>query len=175
MERKQIINIDWGSLVLGILFIFTSLISFFDPSGDLIAIVIVFAIFAFVKGIFELFVRNRMKCLLEYRSYWPIFIGIIDILIGVSLFLSPNIGLAILPFIFAVWFLIESILELLTLDLVALGSRWRFGFAALINSLGIFLGLFLLFNPITSALTLGFLVGFYFMMFGISNIVYAFR
>ncbi|HFQ4031618.1 TPA: DUF308 domain-containing protein, partial [Enterococcus faecium] len=39
----------------------------------------------------------------------------------------------------------------------------------------ILLGIFLLFNPISSALTLSFLVGFYFMLFGITHIVYAFR
>ncbi|MEM5199565.1 DUF308 domain-containing protein, partial [Enterococcus faecium] len=44
-----------------------------------------------------------------------------------------------------------------------------------VDVLGIILGVMLLFNPLSSALTLSFLVGFYFMMFGISNIVYAFR
>ena len=55
-ERK---TLDWGSLILGILFVLVSLISFQDPVGNLVAIVVVFAIFAFLKGIFELFVRNR--------------------------------------------------------------------------------------------------------------------
>ncbi|RAX28978.1 UNVERIFIED_CONTAM: hypothetical protein DQE83_29000, partial [Escherichia coli] len=41
--------------------------------------------------------------------------------------------------------------------------------------LGVVLGCILLFNPISSALTLSFLVGFYFMLFGIKHIVYAFR
>ena len=53
-ERK---TLDWGSLILGILFVLVSLISFQDPVGNLVAIVVVFAIFAFLKGIFELFVR----------------------------------------------------------------------------------------------------------------------
>ena len=53
-ERK---TLDWGSLILGILFVLVSLISFQDPVGNLVAIVVVFAIFAFLKVIFELFVR----------------------------------------------------------------------------------------------------------------------
>ncbi|HAP7645602.1 TPA: hypothetical protein IVV33_002984, partial [Enterococcus faecium] len=48
-------------------------------------------------------------------------------------------------------------------------------FTIIVNILGILLGIFLLFNPISSALTLSFLVGFYFMLFGITHIVYAFR
>ena len=143
---------DWGSLVLGILFVLTALISFQNPAGNLIAIVMVFAIFAIIKGIFEIFVRNRMKELLGYKAYAPIILGIIDILIGVYLLFNLNIGVAVLPFVFAIWFLFDSI-----------------------DVLGIILGVMLLFNPLSSALTLSFLVGFYFMMFGISNIVYAFR
>ncbi|RTK78176.1 DUF308 domain-containing protein, partial [Enterococcus faecalis] len=47
--------------------------------------------------------------------------------------------------------------------------------ALTLRSLKLMLKTMLLFNPLSSALTLSFLVGFYFMMFGISNIVYAFR
>lgn len=61
MESKQYRKFDWGSLILGILFILTALISFQNPTGNLIAIVIVFAIFAIVKGFYEIFLRNRMK------------------------------------------------------------------------------------------------------------------
>lgn len=48
-ERK---TLDWGSLILGILFVLVSLISFQDPVGNLVAIVVVFSIFSFLKGIF---------------------------------------------------------------------------------------------------------------------------
>ena len=65
MDEKR--TIDWGSLILGILFVLVSLLSFQDPVGNLVAIVVVFAIFAFIKGIFELFVRNRLKELTGYK------------------------------------------------------------------------------------------------------------
>ncbi|HAP9234537.1 TPA: hypothetical protein IWI47_001253, partial [Enterococcus faecium] len=54
-------------------------------------------------------------------------------------------------------------------------SEGYYWFTIIVNILGILLGIFLLFNPISSALTLSFLVGFYFMLFGITHIVYAFR
>ena len=165
MEQRQQHGMDWGSLVLGILFVLTALISFQNPAGNLIAIVMVFAIFAIIKGIFEIFVRNRMKELL----------GIIDILIGVYLLFNLNIGVAVLPFVFAIWFLFDSIFGLFTLDFAKRVSTGYFWFTLIVDVLGIILGVMLLFNPLSSALTLSFLVGFYFMMFGISNIVYAFR
>lgn len=88
MDEKR--TIDWGSLILGILFVLVSLLSFQDPVGNLVAIVVVFAIFAFIKGIFELFVRNRLKELTGYKGKMPLIIGIIDILVGV--FFLFNIG-----------------------------------------------------------------------------------
>ena len=69
MEQRQHHGMDWGSLVLGILFVLTALISFQNPAGNLIAIVMVFAIFAIIKGIFEIFVRNRMKELQIGRAH----------------------------------------------------------------------------------------------------------
>jgi len=162
MEQRQHHGMDWGSLVLGILFVLTALISFQNPAGNLIAIVMVF-------------VRNRMKELLGYKAYAPIILGIIDILIGVYLLFNLNIGVAVLPFVFAIWFLFDSIFGLFTLDFAKRVSTGYFWFTLIVDVLGIILGVMLLFNPLSSALTLSFLVGFYFMMFGISNIVYAFR
>ncbi|MBF8807084.1 MAG: DUF308 domain-containing protein [Enterococcus lacertideformus] len=171
-ERK---NLDWGSLLLGILFVLVSLMSFQDPVGNLVAIVFVFAIFAFLKGVFELFVRNRMKELTGYKGKMPLIIGIIDILVGIFFLFNIGAGVVALPFVFAIWFIADSILGLFTADLAKGISAGHYWFTVIINILGILLGIMLLFNPISSALTLSFLVGFYFMIFGINHIVYAFR
>ena len=50
METKK--SFDWGSLVLGILFVVTAVISFRRPLANLMTIVVVYAIFSFLKGIF---------------------------------------------------------------------------------------------------------------------------
>ncbi|WP_086314833.1 acid-resistance membrane protein [Enterococcus sp. 7F3_DIV0205] len=168
-------GIDWGSLILGILFVLTALLSFQDPAGNLIAIVMVFAIFAILKGIFEIFARNRMKELTGYKAYAPIILGVIDIIIGVYFLFNLNIGVAALPFIFAIWFILDSVFGLFALDLAKSVSTGYFWFTLVVDVLGIILGIMLLMNPLSSALTLSFLVGFYFMLFGITHIVYAFR
>lgn len=173
MEEKRKIN--WGSMIIGILFILVSLISFQDPAGNLLAVVVVFAIFAIIKGIMEICVRNRIKKLTGFKIYVPIILGVVDIIIGVYLLFNLNVGLAVLPFIFASWFLIDSIFGLFTIDIAKSISIEHFWFALIINILGIIVGVVLLFNPLSSAFTLSFLVGFYFMLFGILNIVYAFR
>ena len=168
-------GIDWGSLILGILFVLTALLSFQDPTGNLLAIVMVFAIFAILKGLFEIFARNKVKELTGYKAYMPIVLGVIDILIGLYFFFNLNIGIVTIPFVFAIWFILDSIFGLFTLDLAKAVSTGYFWFSLIVDVLGIILGIALLMNPVSSALTLSFLVGFYFMIFGITNIIYAFR
>lgn len=171
-ERK---SVDWGSLFLGILFVLVSLFSFQDPVGNLVAIVLIFAIFAFLKGIFELLFRSRLKELTGYKGKMPLVIGFIDILVGIFFLFNIGTGVSALPFVFAVWFIVDSVLALFTTDIARDISHEYYWFTVVINILGIILGIMLLFNPITSVLTLSFLVGFYFMLFGINHIVYAFR
>jgi len=175
MNETRRHGVDWGSLILGILFVLTSLLSFQDPAGNLVAIVMVFAIFAIVKGIFEIFARNKMKELTGYKAYAPVVLGIIDIIIGVYFLFNLNVGIAALPFVFAIWFILDSIFGLFTLDLAKAVSTGYMWFVAIVDVLGIIVGIVLLVNPLSSALTLSFLVGFYFMIFGIMQIVYAFR
>lgn len=175
MNKEHSSGLDWGSLLLGILFVITSLLSFQDPAGNLIAIVLVFAIFAIFKGIFEIFLRNRLKQLVGFKSYMPLVLGVIDIIFGIYLMFNLGVGVSVLPYVFAIWFILDSFINLFTLDLAKAFSTGYYWFSLIVDILGIVLGFVLLFNPLSSALTLSFLVGFYFMMFGITHIVYAFR
>lgn len=173
--QKQNRGFNWSSLILGVLFIIVALLSFQDPVGNLVAIVIVIGAFAIIKGIYEIFVRNKVKELTGYQSKMPIVIGIIDIIIGVLLLFNIGAGVITLPFIFAFWFLFDSILGLLTAGSARAFSNGYYWFTVIINIIGILLGIFLLFNPLSSVLTLSFLVGAYFMLVGITEIIYAFR
>ncbi|MCB5951229.1 DUF308 domain-containing protein [Enterococcus sp. BWT-B8] len=175
MDKEHRSGLDWGSLLLGILFVMTALLSFQDPAGNLLAIVIVFAIFAIFKGIFEIFVRNRLKELVGYKSYVPVILGIIDIIVGIYLLFNLGVGVSVLPYVFAIWFILDSFINLFTLDLARAFSAGYYWFSLIVDILGIALGFVLLFNPLSSALTLSFLVGFYFIIFGITYIVYGFR
>lgn len=166
---------DWLAFLIGILFILVALISFYDPAGNLASIVIVFAIFAIGKGIFEILARNRMKELTGYKAIMPIVIGVIDILVGIFFFFNIGAGIVALPYIFAIWFILDSILALFTADLAKLFSTGYYWFTIVIGILGIVVGCLFFVNPITSALTLSFLVGLYLMLYGINEIIYAFR
>ncbi|MCD1024403.1 HdeD family acid-resistance protein [Enterococcus sp. SMC-9] len=172
MEKR---SFDWGSLILGILFIIVSLMSFRDPVGNLVAIVIVFGVLAILKGIFEIFLRNRFKDLTGYKAKMPILVGALDILIGIFLLWNMQASILALPFVFAIWFIVDSIFGLFGLEAARKLNNGYFWFSLIVNILGVIVGFMLLFNPVSSALTLSFLVGFYFMMWGITHILVAFR
>lgn len=173
MEQKYH-GINLGSLLLGILLLIISLIAFKDLTGNLLSNVIVFAIFAIVKGSIEICNRSRIQNLAGFKAYASVIIGIIDIIIGFYLLFNLNLGLISLPFILAIWFLLNSFFELLQLDFSSAISTEFFWFSLILNVLGIILGIELLVVPITPVFTLNFLVGVYFLLFGIRNIVYAF-
>ncbi|RHH70189.1 MULTISPECIES: HdeD family acid-resistance protein [Vagococcus] len=166
---------DWFSFLLGILFIFASLTSFQDPTGNLVAIVVVFGMFAIIKGIFELFLRKKVREFTGISSTMPIIIGVFDVIVGIFLLFNISAGVIALPFVFAIWFLLDSFVGLFSSGALKKSSTGYYWFSIVINILGVIVGFMLLVNPVSSALTLSFLVGFYFMMFGITEITYAFR
>lgn len=85
-----------------------------------------------------------------------------------------SFGVLALPYIFAIWFIIDSIGELLIADVFKAVSRRYYWFKVVMNVLGLILGIMMLFNPIVSALTISFLVGLYFLTSGIDFIVSSF-
>lgn len=167
-------NFNWSYLIIGVLFILVSLMSFGNPEGSLIAIVMVFGVTALAKGIFELLIRNRMRVYIGYKSKILALLGVLDILVGVLLIFNIGVSVSLLPYFFAVWFIMDSVGELSVAKVFKLVSKPFYWFTVAANVLGIILGVVLIFNPLISAFTLAFLVGFYFMITGINYIVAAF-
>lgn len=165
---------DWGNFLLGLLFIGISFVAFRNPSGSLASLTVIIGISAIAKGLFDIFLRNRLKHLTGVKSSLLIVTGILDIIFGGILLFNINVGMISLAYVFAAWFLVDSISGLFSLDLARAVSTTYYWFNLIVTILGIFVGISLLFNPLTSALTLSFLVGFYLMWFGILNLVKAF-
>ena len=172
MEKRS--NFSWPYFLMGVLFVLVSLFAFQDVTGSLAAIVYLFAILAIIKGVFELFFRRKLHEFTNQKSTLLIVLGIFDLIIGIFLFFNVEIGLLALPFIFAIWFIVDSIINLAEADIFKSVRKGYYWFVVILNIIGIILGVMLFFNPIVSAFTLAFLVGFYLMMIGISLIVFAF-
>lgn len=172
MEKER--KVQWGALILGLVFMWAALTAFRNPAGDLVAVVITFGITAIVAGVVNLMIRNKWKQITGSKSSMLMVMAIIDIIIGLVLLFNIGASVTVLPFVFAIWFIVDSIRGLLMLDTVKVISKGYYWFSLIVNILGIVVGFMLFFDPITSALTLAFLVGFYFLMASITCFVEAF-
>lgn len=170
-NRKKI---DWTLFVMGILFIITSIISFTNPMGNLFAVAYIFAISALIKGVFELIYRNKLEILSGTSSKATLITGILDCIIGLFLLFNMAASVVALPFIFATWFIIDSIQGIFVARLFKESKKDISLLSTILNILGLIVGVILLFNPLYSALALTFLIGFYFLTTGIDFIISAF-
>lgn len=101
-------------------------------------------------------------------------IGVFDIILGFLLLFNLTTSIMALPFVFATWFLVDSIGGLFSLEQAKSLSTANYWLQLILSIVGILISISLLFDPITLALTLSFLVGFYLMWIGIFYIVEAF-
>lgn len=167
-------SFKWGNLIVGVLFILTALISFRNPVGNLAGITVFFGMLAIVKGGFDLFFRNKVKKITGMPGTSLLIIGVFDIILGFLLLFNLTTSIMALPFVFATWFLVDSIGGLFSLEQAKSLSTANYWLQLILSIVGILISISLLFDPITSALTLSFLVGFYLMWIGIFYIVEAF-
>jgi uncharacterized membrane protein HdeD (DUF308 family) len=157
--------------LIGVMFIWTSILAFKNPASDLIALTVVFGLMALVKGVLEIFLKSRDKTTEQKNSKLIPLVGIIDFFVGLFFLLNITIGANILPFVFAVWFLSEAIINLVTVRKTVENKYFLYVF---INIVSIIFGVILLINPIVSALTLALIVGCYLLVTGISYLVLSF-
>ncbi|GMG67258.1 HdeD family acid-resistance protein [Tetragenococcus halophilus] len=167
-ERK---SVNWGGLILGILFLLIALLAFNNPAGSLSAIVIFFAILAIINGIFSIVVRNQIKNMTGFRATAFLILGTIELILGIILLFNLSAGVIALSYVFAVWFIADSVRNLFFLDHARTFGNGHYWLTLFINIIGIIVGLMLFFDPIVSALTISFLVGLYFILIGIFYIV----
>ncbi|MGM0219486.1 HdeD family acid-resistance protein [Enterococcus sp. AZ126] len=163
-----------GYFIIGALFIWVSILAFQNPTQDLAALVIFFSIIAIVKGVVELVARDKMKEIEGIHSNWILVIGIIDLLVGIFFLLHLALGMVVSPFIFAIWFICDSVERVLHKDVAKQISNGYYYFSLIVNILGIIIGILLFLNPVVSALTIAFLVGFYLLLAGINYLIAAF-
>lgn len=165
---------DWSSLILGVLFLIISLMAFKNPGSSLVAIVIYFAITAIINGITSIFIRNQVKQVTGFKATALLILGILEVVLGIVLMFNLHVGIMALAYVFAMWFVIDSVRNLFMLSEARLISTAYYWFSMIVNIIGIFIGFSLFFDPIVSMLTLSFLVGFYLMLMGIFYVVRAF-
>ena len=153
------------SIILGVLMIacgaacmFTPLTTFMDAGYFIVILVAVYGIIGIVKAISE-------------KNYGLGFVfSLLSLIFGVCVLCFPGLMIlteGILIYLVAAWFIIQgfvSIYMAIRFGRVAGGGIWVF--QLIIGILGIILGFYTLFHPMVAAVSLGILIGFYFIETG---------
>ena len=104
MQTKQR-NFDWFSLVVGIVFVIAGIAAYMNPDDTLKFISICIGIGALVKGFYELWFRRGIGNLFGESSGWLLFMGIVDIILGLLFIFRAASGVVVIAYIFAFWFI----------------------------------------------------------------------
>lgn len=157
-------------IILGILMIlcggscmFTPLLTFMQTGYFLMILLFVYGIAGIVKAI-------------SSKVYGAAFaFSIISVILGIVVACVPGLVLmtdGMLLYMMAGWFILQGVVSMVVsikLKGVADGKKWIWGLV--LGIIGIILGIYTMFHPMLLALTMGILIGVYFIESGICMIV----
>lgn len=172
-NSKSRIKNWWVALLIGILFIFIGVWTVSTPVQSYLSLVIVFASFMFVSGIFQLVfsINNRN----EIDNWgWHFAGALFDFVVGCILFFNPAITMVVLPFIMGFYFMFKGFATFgFALDMRKEESR---GWAWLMLSglLSVVFSIMILSNPTLGGLTIVIFTAMAFFSLGIFNLTLAF-
>ncbi len=157
------------SVILGVLLIIGGVACMFTPFGTFLAAGMIIAIMMFVYGIGGIvrFFRKESGALELIASILAIIVGIIAIVRPGSTLVLDSLVLTLV----AVWLLVKGVINIV----VSIQAKneipgWGWGVAA--GVLSVIAGIIAFVNPAVAALTIGILMGLFFVECGIDMIVF---
>lgn len=158
------------SLILGILLIVGGIACFATPLATLFSTGIFIGCLFLVYGI-----AGLIRAFQKEAGTLEIVISVLAIIVGVISFVRPGSTLVfdgIILYCIAAWFLIQGIVSItLAIQTRESNSTWILG--VIVGILGIFLGCYSFLHPRFTAVTAGFLIGFFCIEAGINLITLA--
>lgn len=163
---------DWGAFVAGVIMVIISFLLMRHPGKGLDAFVLIFAIVSILQGVMWIAAYARFRHFFA-RSWVTLISGIFDILIGILFLCSYEFGGLTLAYLFAFWFLIDSIVGIAFSWHLKDISTGYFIFNLIMNILSLIIAIFLIMSPVIAALSMVWLVAFWLLVFGINEIITA--
>ena len=160
----------WAVALRGVFAILFGLAALFLTQATLGALVLVFAVYMFVDGVFAIISGVRAA---ERHERWGAFIleGVLDILAGIAAFLFPGLTLIVLIFMMGAWAILSGGVMAWAGFHAAHGRGWLIA-AGVISVLW---GVLLFVAPIAGAVVLTWFMGGYALAFGVALLILAFR
>jgi uncharacterized membrane protein HdeD (DUF308 family) len=162
----------WAVGIRGVIGILFGLVALFLPGSTMLSLVLVFAAYAFVDGVFAIVSAVRAA---RERERWGYLLleGLVDIAAAAVAVLWPGITVVAFVFVVAFWAIITGVLELMAafrLDFID-GRGWLI-FGGIVSVL---YGVLLIVAPMIGAVVLTWWLGAYALVFGVCLVVLAFK
>lgn len=162
----------WAIALRGAVAIAFGILAFLFPGITLLALILLFAAFAIVDGIFALVsgLRGREG----RRDWWLVVGGLAGIAAGIVAIVAPGLTTTALLLLIAAWAIVTGAFELVAAYQMRreLDREWLL---ALDGLLSIAFGLFIFFFPGAGALALVWLIAAFAIVSGVMLLVLAFR
>lgn len=165
---------DWHELITGILFILAALVLLFEPHVGVTALAIVFGFVAIISGLTTISGFSKLRDLVGNVAIFALVIGIIDLLIGLLFIIKPASGIMTIGYLFAFWFILDSIERLLVIGHLRQFGTGYYWVSLILDILSLLLGVLLLVNPVVAAISMTWMIAIYLIIFGVNAIVLAF-
>lgn len=164
----------WLPLIMGLIFILTSIWTFMSPNESYLALAIVFSISFLVSGFLEIVFSISNREVLQGWG-WTLAFGILTVVVGVLLLSNMELTTASLPLYVGFLLMFQSFMGIgYAFDLKSYGVL-DWGNLLALGILGVLFSFILIWNPIFGGMTLVIWTGIAFMVVGIYNIYIAFR
>ena len=162
----------WAAAIRGVIAILVGAFAIFAPAATLIALVMIFAAYALVDGVFAivLAIRGARK---HERWGWLLVNGIISIAAAAIAVLFPGLTAFAFAILFAVWAIFSGSASLVAgIQLGKEHGRWWLILGGLV---AIFFGIWAVFVPPLAMLALSYMVGFQAFLAGFTLLALAYR
>jgi uncharacterized membrane protein HdeD (DUF308 family) len=164
---------NWWALALrGVVAILFALIAFFLPGVTAAALILLFGAYALVDGVFALIAGLRLAR--QHGRSAPLLLeGVLNVLVGVVIFIWPGPALVAIVYLIAIWAVITGIVLIAAgIALIRHSGEWLLVLCGVISVL---LGIILFVQPGAGVVALSWWLGFYALLFGIVLLTTAFR
>ena len=172
MKKRS--KFGWMELIVGILLILLGMYSMIRPGSMLTGIVMIYGAVAVITGIADLVFYMRVGHHIGFGPTISLMTGVLSVMTGFMLLVYPGAGKWVLSMLFPIWFIAHCISGLSHLNIIRyMAGRFIFYSTMILNMIGLVLGILMIFRPVYTIISVGWIIGFYLILLGINSIVIA--
>ena len=160
----------WVYALRGVAAILFGVLAFISPGTTILALVIVFGIYAIIDGVLAVIAAFRIRKVVD--QWWVVLLeGLAGILVGIIALVYPNVAAGALLLLIAFWAVFTGLMEIIAAIRLRreINNEWSL---ILSGILSVILGIILLVFPSVGAVALIWAIGLYAIFFGCVDAVF---